>query len=271
MSNPVVDYVTDWPARLRSRLYKQFKDDPTWIIWCNNILGPQFQALEDAAQGLLALLNLTDAIGAQLDLIGRIVGQPRAGLDDDTYRLYLQARIAANRSDGGPNAIYLVFSLLFPGQQLTLQYSPIRSFILTIAGALTTAQATTALAFLGDTKSAGVRAILQTQSLPDSGMFTCGITATLRAPSSTSLLLANYAKFPPSGTVQLDAGGGVTDDGNVTNSAISPTGVMTLTTGLADSYPIGSTVELVTDPGLGFGDASNPATGGEFSSAAQAA
>lgn len=273
MSAPVVDYVPSWAARLQSRLYKQFKNDPSWNLWCTDILGPQFQDLEDAAQGLLALLNIAEAVGAQLDLIGRLVGQPRAGLDDDTYRFYLQARIAANRSDGGPRSIYRVFGLLFPGQHLTLAYSPIRTFTLTIDGAITDAQQIAALTFLGDTKSGGVRGILVTQAAPDSEMFTFGKTATLRtsvaAGAVTTLVLAwTNATWPKTGSVHLDNGSGTIE--TLAYSALVA-GTMTVSGTLANSYPIGSAVELVGDPGLGWGDATDPTVGGEFENAAEAA
>ena len=59
--------------------------------------------INDLEQVMLALLterSIDTAVGAQLDVIGRIVGQPRQGLDDDTYRRYCRARVVTNRSSG---------------------------------------------------------------------------------------------------------------------------------------------------------------------------
>jgi hypothetical protein len=59
-----------------------------------------FQDLQDAFQQLRLERWLTTAVGEQLNVIGRIVKQPRAGLDDDTYRRYLFAKVIANKSCG---------------------------------------------------------------------------------------------------------------------------------------------------------------------------
>ena len=42
--------------------------------------------------------NVDTAIGAQLDLIGKIVGLPRYGFDDDQYRILLNLRIITNNT-----------------------------------------------------------------------------------------------------------------------------------------------------------------------------
>src|SRR5262245_2616348 len=48
-------------------------------------------SLEHALQQLLTERNVNTAIGAQLDLIGKIVGRPRAGVaDDEIYRRYIR-------------------------------------------------------------------------------------------------------------------------------------------------------------------------------------
>ncbi|MFB6375289.1 MAG: hypothetical protein ABEN55_19700 [Bradymonadaceae bacterium] len=43
---------------------------------------------------------IENAQGEQLDQWGRVVGQPRGGLDDAEYRGFIQARILANQSEG---------------------------------------------------------------------------------------------------------------------------------------------------------------------------
>lgn len=54
------------------------------------------------ADGLLLDLpeafNVDTAIGAQLDLIGKIVGLPRNGFNDDQYRILLNLRIITNNT-----------------------------------------------------------------------------------------------------------------------------------------------------------------------------
>jgi hypothetical protein len=47
----------------------------------------------DACNGLKAALELETAVGAQLDLVGAIVGLAREGFDDDDYRRYLTIQV----------------------------------------------------------------------------------------------------------------------------------------------------------------------------------
>lgn len=58
------------------------------------------QTVEDTLRALFTERRVDTAVGAQLEVLGRIVGQPRNGADDDTYRRYIRARIAANKSNG---------------------------------------------------------------------------------------------------------------------------------------------------------------------------
>ena len=52
--------------------------------------------------------------GAQLDLLGRIVGMPRAGLDDYTYLAWLNAAVHINCSKGTINDFIAVLTPLLP-------------------------------------------------------------------------------------------------------------------------------------------------------------
>lgn len=63
------------------------------------IIAPS-QGVEDALQQLKTERFVDTAVGAQLDIIGRIVGQDREGLGDLDYRRYIRARISANTSSG---------------------------------------------------------------------------------------------------------------------------------------------------------------------------
>ena len=168
-----IDYIDDWASRLRSRLFTQFRGKTTWNAWCDEVLGPQFQDLEDAAQTLLTLLDIDDSDGVQLDTIGRVVGQPRNGVDDPTYRLYLSARILANKSTGTVEDIFKVMRALF-GQDETLptyQGGWVKQFSIKIGAVLTRAEALIAADFLGDSKEAGARGILEWIETAPASMF----------------------------------------------------------------------------------------------------
>lgn len=165
-----IDYITDWEGRLRGRLYEQFKGKVTWTAIVQ-LLGRLAQDWEDAAQSVLTIISIGDSVGAQLDNLGRIVGQPRNGLDDDTYRLYLGARIIANKSNGTAEDIYRVFRALFGALGFLYIFGGTKTFVMRVLSALTSSQVAAALTFLRDSKEAGARAILEWQEFPDAEAF----------------------------------------------------------------------------------------------------
>jgi len=76
-------------------------------------------------------LDLDSAIGAQLDALGEIVGASRTVgftpsngvspvLDDDTYTLYIKAKIAQNQWDGTPTSLYYIWLTLFPSGNIVV-------------------------------------------------------------------------------------------------------------------------------------------------------
>lgn len=175
MADPIkIDYVKDWAARLRSRLYTQFRNKVTWEQWIVHVLAPQFQDLEDSAQTLNTLLDIDNSYGVQLDIIGVIVGQKRLSTDDATYRVHIKARIQANRSTGTPEDLYKVFRALLGdtiGLVITTRASDVKAFTLRVRGDITSAQVTVALLFLGIAKEASVRGLLEWIEVPEAQVF----------------------------------------------------------------------------------------------------
>jgi hypothetical protein len=269
-----VDYIDDWRGRLQSRLQAQFSRATTWNLWCTDVLGRQAQDVEDAAQTLLAILSIPESEGAQLDVIGRIVGQARsAGVatDDETYRLYLLARIISNLSDGAPGAIYAVFNQLFgrPGQRLTK--SRIKAFTLQIFAPITPAQALVALGFLHDAKDATDGAQLLWQEAPDAQMFTFAggsYLAAAASPGDTTITVLDGAQLAAAGVGKLSPRISAAESIGWTSNA---GGVLTLAAPLASAHARGAAVEPDNDPGLGFGDSTDPTVGGVFAGADEAA
>lgn len=82
-----------------SRLLGYLADKPRMRSLLEALLG-QVASLEGAAVQLLTLRSIWTATGDQLDTLGRIVGQLRAGLVDAEYRLMILGRIFVNRGDG---------------------------------------------------------------------------------------------------------------------------------------------------------------------------
>lgn len=60
----------------------------------------EVQSIENAAFQVLTGVWPWTAIGNQLDVIGRIVVQPRYGMVDDEYRVFILGRIFVNKGDG---------------------------------------------------------------------------------------------------------------------------------------------------------------------------
>lgn len=76
-------------------------------------LGDQATQVELALWDLYTKRTLATAEGAQLDGIGRIVGEPRKGRTDEVYRVFLRVRILVNRSDGRIGDLYSILLQAF--------------------------------------------------------------------------------------------------------------------------------------------------------------
>jgi hypothetical protein len=170
MAAITIDFIDDWITRLRGRVYAQWIDSVSWGRWVE-MLGRAAQDWENAAQTLFTVLDIDNSVGPQLATIGRIIGQVDPGLGDATYRVFLKARIQANRSTGGGEDIYKVFRALY-GETigLILTTSPIKTLTLRVKGQITATQGSYGMDFLRDSKEVGARAILEWQEFADDSM-----------------------------------------------------------------------------------------------------
>ncbi len=92
---------------------------------------------------------------------------------------------------------------------MALSQGGVASFSLRIDTPITAADAGLAVGFLGDSKAAGVRAILEWQEQPDAETFTFEQAGFLRAAlfgGETELDVILATELEPSGTVTLDPG-----------------------------------------------------------------
>lgn len=124
-------------------------------------IGP-IQDIETALSQLLVDRAIDTAIGTQLDVIGRIVGQPRDGHDDDLYRRIVRARIASNRSAGVVEDILRVTDLVIydDAAEFTLTREGTASYTVRVDGvAVTSDMADILIELIRDATSAGVRGI----------------------------------------------------------------------------------------------------------------
>ena len=256
--------IPDWPARLRAKIYTQFAQS-NWAVPTANAIGAGAQSLQNLLVAMLSLWSIDPITndptspaygvgrGVQLDRIGRLVGQPRSGADDDHYRYYLRAKIRANKSNGSPDDLIAVFKAMLGATELPF-YQPGNnaSFILQLSTPMTGAVAAIALYFLRIAKQAGVRALLETQELVDSLMFyTAEATYLTTAVSigDATIDVSDASSFPPSGDVVLESG--TVDAETVTFSHRSATTLYLSVTPIA-AHDAGGSVSLVGSAGLGF-------------------
>lgn len=104
----MIAQLTDIRERALSRIPSKLRADPVFSSFVAG-LAAGVQALEDDMWELL-VLNVTNAVGAQLVQIGTWVGEPGpGGLTDAEYRRFVLARIQINKSlgttDGAINAL----------------------------------------------------------------------------------------------------------------------------------------------------------------------
>ena len=142
------------------------------------ILISQFQDLENALIQLLNYRSIDTATGVQLDTIGKIVGQERNGLDDETYRRYCRARIAANRSSGTTNELIKVIGLIVYDDTAVItltQEGTATARLLIDDLPITDALAAIVFNFVNAARAAGVRIVVEWTSSPFVDTFTLNL------------------------------------------------------------------------------------------------
>jgi hypothetical protein len=152
-SDPVHDYAV--ASEAVSRLLQQYQTPNTQALI--SALTGVFQDIEDALFQLLTQRSIFTAVGAQQDMIGRILGIGRQGLSDALYQLFLVSQSAVNKSSGGPEELYGAFANVLPaGSTMGIRYYPPASFLMTIVGALTSQEVLIIAQQLTTARAAGV-------------------------------------------------------------------------------------------------------------------
>jgi hypothetical protein len=168
----------DHGAEMLARLPEQFRrktDDPNHNEKLLLAIAEQIQSLETACQQVLTQRTIDRGIGVQLDDIGKLVGEPRNGLDQETYRRRVRARISVHRSKGTIEDVIRVTTLVVFDDAATIlvQPLPIAGVVVHVDGAVVSeAVADTVLfEFLQATVAAGVRVILESGTTPPATRF----------------------------------------------------------------------------------------------------
>lgn len=106
-----IEHIEDHVAQAAASMISQYHDKPRM----NAVLKAYVAGAQDAEDMLwdVMLSHLLDsATGDRLETVGKLVGQARKGSNDDQYRLYIEARIRVNRSNGKPQDIVALMQLL---------------------------------------------------------------------------------------------------------------------------------------------------------------
>jgi cellobiose-specific phosphotransferase system component IIC len=154
------------------RLVQQYKTGNTEALI--GAVATPAQDLEDALIQVYTQRWIATAVGAQLDVLGAIVGQDRGGFDDTTYRLFIQTRIQVNKSSGCPEELYAIFAPLLPAgvTQSLIYYAP-AAFVLFFGGAaLADGLATIFADFMRSARAGGVNGQIVWSHLAPSATFT---------------------------------------------------------------------------------------------------
>lgn len=98
MSNEIF-LIENHADRGLSRFTSYFKDS-TNLREFTRILLEEVQEVENMMISLMVERTLDSAVGAQLDQWGEVLGEPRAGQKDTSYRGFLKARLLTNLAEG---------------------------------------------------------------------------------------------------------------------------------------------------------------------------
>lgn len=170
--------ITNHAEQAIERLASQFRaatmglDDNNIEGLLRDLISP-VQDIEDTLWQLFIERTIYTAVGAQLDVIGRILGFPRNTPDDDIYRVYLLGQIKALRSQGTiDDLISLVQTLVSgtTGQVHLEEYFP-AAVVIYVDSVVVTPDLAAAMAyFLRIAKTSGVRIILQWSADPQGSL-----------------------------------------------------------------------------------------------------
>lgn len=173
-----IDVVRDNAAEMIARLPEHFRrktDDPNPMEKLLTACAGEVQALWTACKQVLLQRTVDNAIGQQLDDIGKLVGQERDGLDDDTFRRRVRARISVHRSKGTFEDVIRVTSLIIFDDNATIRveqqsYATIVVHVENVSVSATIADSTL-FGFLQAVVGAGMRVLLHSGTTSPSTWF----------------------------------------------------------------------------------------------------
>lgn len=245
--------ITNHVAQAKARLKEQFKEKTKYVALLEALVAP-CQDIEDALWQLFSERWIDTAVGDQLDNLGTVIGQDRAGLSDDNYRAYLRARIAANKSNGTVEDLIRITELIVNDEAAHIvveQQFPAAVVVKVEDAAASVATSDALIAFLKLAKAAGVRVILEYwghATEPFSFAKSTFLNGS-HASGLTTLTVDSTAGFPEAGSLYLAQGTALAETRAYTGkTATTFTGITALTNTHADN----TQVAWADSPGLGW-------------------
>jgi len=123
MTLPQLEQIADYAVEAELRPISQYQGRPRLLALILSYVN-RCQELENAAWDVILKRMIDNAENAQLDTIGKIVGQLRSGQSDATYRVYITARIRINRSHGHAEDVIDVLKLIDSAAFSWIEYYP---------------------------------------------------------------------------------------------------------------------------------------------------
>lgn len=206
----MITQITTHIADAKERLLFQYKGKANIEALLDSLGGQQIQDLENILFDINTRLDIDNSEGVQLNNIGLIVGQPRNGQDDITYRLFLKAKAGVNVSEGDVERVLSVWKIITGGSVIQVIDVYPAGVELSSDIPVPDALASDAFALMQDVVSAGVSVVSSIISPENAFGFegsvdTLGFDTLFATGQNTSVssfkLIDSGANFGPDGTI----------------------------------------------------------------------
>jgi hypothetical protein len=111
----MITQINNYDLKAKKRILSQFQGKKNVEALVSSLISSPVQKLEDAIFTLQGLLDIDNSDGFMLDIIGKLVGRDRAGLDDDVYRIFIKGQIARNISAGTAENLISLWKIMTIG------------------------------------------------------------------------------------------------------------------------------------------------------------
>lgn len=169
---------TTHAAEALNKFINQFREKPGFAALVGATTD-QIQELEDTIWDLYGTFSIDDATGLYLDRIGALLGQPRLGLSDEDYRIWLKARQRVNASNGTAAALLDILFTLDPDATFDYDTYPPASYSITMYGTDLTPEVLADI--LSEAQPAGVSGMFAYTTAPETAVFEFSATGAIDA------------------------------------------------------------------------------------------